>query len=131
MPDLGIGTVLLVFSLFGKFPVEKLRSKTCAKGVLNSTVTNLSSFKLIPSMSTLDLFLKDLIMSCTWIEVVFPSSKSGMLSSGRLRYDSGVLLVGGTLFKISCPALAKKELNSSAISEEEVRVLPLELVGGC
>ncbi len=65
-------------------------------------------------MSKLDLLLKDLIISITFIADVFPNSNSGA--------DPGVLLVGGTLSDIFWPASTKKELNLSAISEGDVKV---------
>jgi hypothetical protein len=61
---------------------------------------------------------------------VLPISKSGIGVGGGFRNDSGVLVVWGTLSEISRPAFTKKELNSFAISEGELRIMPLALMGG-
>ncbi len=105
-------------------PVVKLTSKIWARGIQISGLTNFKSLRLIPSISVLCLLGNDLIMSRMCGGLMLPRLNSGGGSSVGWKYDSGVLLVGGTLSEILWPAVTKKELNSLAMSEGELIVLP-------
>ncbi len=80
-PFLKIGTVLLILSLLGKTPDSKLRLKMWANGILTSLRTNLSSLRLIPSMSKLCLLGNDLIMSDTCQELMSDVGKVTLKSN--------------------------------------------------
>ncbi len=57
----------MVLSFVGKAPLDRLRSKIKAKGMLISVPTNFMSCKLSPSISLLCLLENDLIISYTWV----------------------------------------------------------------